>query len=71
MESGGAAVESREGERMSTNFDRLKEIARNQAISRALGEIESAQHTFYDGESESSPLWEALETAARIIRDNW
>lgn len=50
----------------------IKKILRDQAIARALGEINAAMQTFYEEDMKNYPhLYEALEKAERNITDNW
>lgn len=50
----------------------IKKLLRDQAIARALGEIDAALQTFYSEDVEDYPdLYEALKQCQKIIQDNW
>lgn len=50
----------------------VKKVLRDQAIARALGEINSAKQTFYEEDIKNYPhLYEALERAEKDITENW
>ena len=50
----------------------VKKVLRDQAIARALGEINAAKQTFYTKDMEIySDLYEALERAEKDITENW
>lgn len=50
----------------------IKKVLRDQAIARALGEINAAKQTFYAKDIEIySDLYEALERVEKDITENW